>query len=101
MDLLKAEDVSSIKIFDIRVSESEIQLLSDALAYLLRNLDDKQINRVFTEEGGTLMENIAETRNFVEDRYNELMSIIISHCRDEFLPKRFQKWRDSRDINST
>jgi len=98
MDLLKTEDVASVTLFEIRLSESELQLLSDALSYLLKTLDDKQLNDVFMgEEEGSLMTNFTETRMFVEDRYIEMMSIIKNNCREEFLPKRFKNWKDPND----
>ena len=93
MDLLKSEDVSSVMVFDIRISESELELLSDALSFLLRTLDDKELNNVVTgEEGGTLMRNLPDTRAFIEDRLGEMMTILVDNCRKEFLPKRFANW---------
>jgi hypothetical protein len=98
MDLLKAEDVVTVTIFEIRLSEAELQMFSDAFSYLLKTLDDKKLNEVFTmEEEGTLMENLSETRLFVEDRYKEMMAMIKNNCREEFLPKRFRDWKEPSD----
>jgi hypothetical protein len=98
MNLLKAEDIVSVTIFEIRLSEGELQMFSDAFSYLLKTLDDKKLNDVFaTEEEGTLMENLTETRFFIEDRYKEMMSMIKNNCREEFLPKRFRDWKEPND----
>ena len=92
MDLLSTEEVVGVVLFDLRVSEAELECFADALSFILKNLNDEELNRVFSDEKTRSYATPQETRSFAEDRYKELMSLIKMYCRDEFLEKRFREW---------
>jgi len=92
MDLLHTEDVASVVLFDLRLSEGELQTFADALNYVLETLDVTQIHAVFTDDKSHDLETPEDTREFVQDRFYELMGLIKKYCRAEFLPQRFQDW---------
>jgi hypothetical protein len=110
MDLLNVEDVASVMLFDIRISEGELQILADALAYLLESLNKEQLHNVFVdmEEIGDRFRDLPpenqptpdKTEEFVQGVYEELMMLIVDNCRQEFLPNRFKLWNPSNDLNT-
>jgi len=89
MELLRSEDVASVILFDLRLSEGEIQTFATALAYLLENLDNEQLHAVFNEGEGDL-ETPSETRQFLEMTLQQLVDLIQEHCHVEYLPLRFR-----------
>lgn len=93
MDLLNVEDVVTVTLFDLRLSESELQYMAMALEYALK-LDDNSIQEVFGEDKYRLIIHPAETRAFAEETYKELMRLIKAHCRPELLPEEFRNWDD-------
>ena len=92
MDLLRTEDVASVILFDLRLSEGEIQTFATALAYLLETLDDEQLHAVFNE-GEEGLETPSETRQFLEMTLEELVTLLQAHCHAEYLPPRFRAQR--------
>lgn len=90
MELLRTEDVASVILFDLRLSEGEIQTLATALAYLFETLDDAHLHAVFNEGGERDLETPFETRQFLEMILQELTDLIQTHCHAEYLPPRFR-----------
>jgi len=93
MDLLEANEVATVVLFDIRLSESEVEGLADSLRYVLENLTEEQVSSVFVDEDKRSLGTPAETRSFAERMYKELMDFIKGYCREEFLQSRFKEWR--------
>jgi hypothetical protein len=92
MELLHSQDVASVVLFDLRLSEGEVQTVADALKYVLETLDVAQIQTVFTDEKSRDLERPEDTREFVQDMFVELMDLIRMHCRLDLLPQRFLDW---------
>ena len=76
MNLLKTEDVSSVILFDLCISEGELQFLADSLGYLLKTLDINSLHKVFTDESERTLETPLETKDFAEEMFKELMDLI-------------------------
>jgi hypothetical protein len=96
MDLLNIQDMASIVVFTLQISEGELQVIADTLSYLLSNLDNVQLYNVFGDHGGNsdsqnLFQEPIEAREFVEDIFKELMTFIQENCSHEFLPERFRQ----------
>ena len=91
MELLRSEDVASVILFDIRLSEGEIETFATALAHMLDNLDDAHLHAAFNHDGEANCETPLETRQFLETTLEELMSLIQEHCYIEYLPPRFRQ----------
>ncbi|MFQ5341706.1 MAG: hypothetical protein ACE5F6_09200 [Anaerolineae bacterium] len=91
MELLRSEDVASVILFDIRLSEGELETFATALAYMLDALDDTHLHALFNHDGVTDSETPLETRQFLETTLEELMSLIQEHCYVEYLPPRFRQ----------
>ena len=96
MELLKTEDVATVILFDLRLSEGEIQYLATAVNFVLKNLNDEQLHVAFNEEERRALETPSETRKFLESTFHELIELLQDHCRTEFLPRRFREWKCSR-----
>ena len=92
MELLRIEDLASVAVFELRLSEAELQYLADSLAYVLKNLDDETLDRLFYPKKKPMSQPPEETREFAETTYKEIMDLIKTHCRDEFLDERFRQW---------
>ncbi len=95
MDLLKTEDVATVTLFSIRLSESELQIIADSLNYILITLNDEDLQNVFTDEHDRTFETPLITRRFVQDRYEELMELIKNYGNEKYLPVRFKEWKKS------
>jgi hypothetical protein len=98
MDLVNIQDVASVMVFTLQISEGELQVLADTLSYLLNNLDDVQLYGVFGDhrnnsDGQNLFQEPVEAREFVEDTFRELMIFIQENCLHEFLLERFRQWK--------
>ncbi|MFQ5855482.1 MAG: hypothetical protein ACE5LU_07575 [Anaerolineae bacterium] len=91
MELLRSEDVASVILFDIRLSEGEIEAFATAVAYMLDTLDDAHLHAVFNHDGEPDLETPLETRQFLETTLQELMNLIQEHCYVEYLPRRFRE----------
>ena len=90
MDLLRAEDVATVVLFDLRLSEGELEYLAIAAKYLLDNLTDQQLHAVLNDDPSKRKGNPAVTREFLEGRYDEIVALLQEYCRPQFLPKRFR-----------
>ena len=93
MDLLRTEDVVSVTLFDIRLSESELEYLATCAWHALSTMNDEQLHHVINDPERAELATPVETREFLESTYRELMNLIKENCRPEFLPKRFREWR--------
>jgi len=78
MELLHTTSVSDIRLFELRISEGELQNMIAALDYILKKLDESQIHAVFTPEGYEGLETPAETREFLEEMLHELSAFMHS-----------------------
>ncbi len=90
MELLKTKDAATVILFDLRLSEGELQYFAIALDYLLKNLDDKQLHALFTEPQYQQQIDPSETRGFAEETVRELVTMIRKHCEPRLLPSRFR-----------
>jgi hypothetical protein len=88
MDIIGTSDAASVILFDIRVSEGEMQYLLIALEHLLRTLSDEELHALFT--GGHPDVQPEETREFVDDRAHELREAILTYCDPQYLPAYFK-----------
>lgn len=91
MELRETEDAASVILFDIRLSEGELETFATALAYMLDTLDDTHLHAVFNQDGETQWETPSETREFLEATLQEAMNLIQEHCYTEYLPPRLRK----------
>ena len=79
MEMLATEDVASVTLFTIKVSESELQASEACISYVLDRLTANKI------EGLT-----GHTRDELEDVHRELLETILTHCPKQFLPARYK-----------
>lgn len=88
MDLLHTEDEGSVIVFDLRLSEAELQYLAIAVEYILKTLDDTQLNAEFVDDGQP--ETPTEAREFLTETWHELVALLQTYCHPDFLPARFR-----------
>ena len=79
MEILATEDVASVTLFTIKISESEMQAYESCMSYVLDRLTANKI------EGLT-----GHTRDELEDVHQELRAAILAHCPQQFLPERYK-----------
>jgi hypothetical protein len=91
MDLLQTEEVATVVLFDLRLSEGDLQYFALAVEYALTHLDDSQLQRYF--DAGVEDVPPSETREILEDRLQQLMSLIQEHCRSDLLDEYFLNWK--------
>lgn len=91
MELLKTEDVATVILFDLRISEGELQQFAIALDFLLKNLDDAELHALMTDPKHRQVTGALETREFVEETVRELVAMIRKYCRPNLLPARFRE----------
>lgn len=92
MELLRVEDAASISVFELRLSEDALEYFADSMAYVLRVLDDEALHNIFYDERSHSFQSPKETREFSERLYKQLMDLIKTYCKDEFLDDRFRQW---------
>jgi hypothetical protein len=92
VDLINVEDIVSVTLFDLRISESEMQYIADALSYALYSLDDKQLHKLFNEGKHSNLETPEESREFATVVFRQIMNLIKIHCREQYLQERFRNW---------
>lgn len=95
MDLLQTEEVASTVLFHLRLSDSELQYLAIALEYVLMHLDEKQLHQEFDE--GDEQVQPSDTREFLEDRWQELVCLIQEYGDPALLDARFWNRTDLRE----
>ena len=81
MDLLKQEEVASVNLFDLRLSESEIIIYEGCIDYVLKMCNDKKIFEL------TGCESKEELTWFQDD----LKKLIMTYVSKEFLLERYKK----------
>ena len=79
MEILATEDVASVTLFAIKVSESELQAYESCIAYVLERLSLKEIEDV-----------TGHMREELEEVHQELLTAILTHCPKQFLPERYK-----------
>src|SRR2546427_503792 len=79
MEILVTEDVASVTLFTIRVSESEMQAYESCIAYVLERLSHEDIENV-----------TGHMRDELEEVHQELRTAILTHCPIQFLPERYK-----------
>ena len=79
MEILVTEDVASVTLFTIRVSESEMQAYESCIAYVLERLSHEDIENV-----------TGHMRDELEEVHQELRTAILTYCPKQFLPERYK-----------
>ena len=79
MEILVTEDVASVALFTIKVSESEMQAYESCIAYVLHRLSHEDIENV-----------TGHMREELEEVHQELLTAILAHCPKQFLPERYK-----------
>lgn len=80
MDLLKEEFISCVTLFDLRLSESEITILTDCLSLVLAHCSDEQINQ----------ETVCESKEELSWYRDDLLELIKAVKHKEFLPEKIK-----------
>lgn len=93
MELLRTEDVASVVLFDLRLSESALETFSIALEYLLQTMNAVELHRLFNDEDRRDLETPEQTWEHVSQLQEQLATLVATYCRPEFLPQQFRKWR--------
>ena len=101
MELLKAEDVAGTTVFDLRLSEDELEILADALAQLVGTLDEKQLIDAFVAAEDQSWADTSDIPEFARETYYELMDVLRENCRPNILPQRFRDWKRPNPDNSS
>lgn len=79
MEMLATEDVASVTLFTIKISESEMQAYESCISYVLDCLTTNEIEDL-----------TGHTRDELEDVHRELLATILTHCAKQFLPERYK-----------
>ena len=79
MEILSTEDVASVTLFTLKISESEIQAYEACISYVLDRLTPDEIEAL-----------TGHTRDELKDVHHELLSAILAHCPKQFLPERYK-----------
>lgn len=79
MEIIATEDVASVTLLTIKISESEMQAYESCISYVLDRLTSNEIE-VRT----------GHTRDELEDVHRELLAAILTHCPKQFLPERYK-----------
>lgn len=80
MELLKTQEVASVALFDLRLSESELEVYEGCIDYVLKVCGDSDI-RMLT--GCDSREELAVYRE-------DLISLIKAHVSKRFLPDKYK-----------
>ncbi|HEU4324794.1 MAG TPA: DUF6188 family protein [Roseiflexaceae bacterium] len=101
MDLLGFEDVCSVSLISLRMSESEVEFVKTAIDYLLANLSEEELIRAFTYADDLPLPEGEEddTREFLSGMSTQLQAILVKTVRDEYLPDVFKGSTDTPDID--
>lgn len=79
MELLKKEEISSVILFDLQLSESELMAFEACVRFVFEHLDSEKIEKISDctkEELGWMQE--------------ELVSLITSSMLPQYLPSRYK-----------
>ena len=79
MEILATEDVASVTLFTLKISESEMQAYESCMSYVLDRLTAYEIEAL-----------TGHTRDELEDVHHELLTAILAHCPKQFLPERYK-----------
>ena len=79
MKIPVTEDVASVTLFTIKVSESEMQAYESCIAYALEHLSHVETEKV-----------TSHMRDELEEVHQELRTAILTHCPKQFLPERYK-----------
>jgi hypothetical protein len=79
MEILVTEEVASVTLFTIKVSESEMQAYESCIAYVLAHLSLAEIEKVTSHR-----------RDELEEVHQELRTAILTHCPKQLLPARYK-----------
>lgn len=88
MDVYAVEQVDSVRMFIVSVSESELEYFAIAAEYLLRQVDDEQLQQTFVAAGRS--DPVSEVRALLKQMWQEMVELLQQHCEPEFLPARFK-----------
>jgi hypothetical protein len=80
VELLKAQEVASVALFDLRLSEGELEVYEGCIEYVLRVCSESDIRSL------TGCDTRAELAVYRED----LISLIKAHVSKRFLPDKYK-----------
>lgn len=93
MEVIDTEDASSVILFDLRMSESELEYIATALEYVLKHLSQEDLHRLF-DEGSAAVE-VSDAQEFLEIMLEHATTAIRQYCIPKYLPKRFRTSDDT------
>lgn len=97
MNLLNTEDVASVILFDLRASEGELQYLAIALNQMLTKFQDEELHALFSNHDPEIAPD--ETREFIEDMHQYLVSMLREHSYSEYLVPVPASKNEAQDFN--
>ena len=80
IELLKREEIASVTLFDLRLSESELMAYEACIKYVIENCNENEAHKLTDctkDELGWLQEDLKE--------------LIINNMLEEYLPQRYKK----------
>lgn len=80
MEVLHTEDMASVTLFTVKLSESEVQAYEACLSYVLDHLSPEAIEKCTDH-----------ARDELEEDRDELLAAILMHCHKQFLPERYRR----------
>ncbi|MGG3279367.1 hypothetical protein [Paenibacillus solani] len=80
MELLKQEEIASVTLFDLRISEGELMVYENCIEFVLNSCSEKQIYEL------TGCENREELASY----QNDLRSLIKTIMNIEYLPEKYK-----------
>lgn len=99
MNLLNTEDVASVILFDLRASEGELQYLAIALNQVLTKFQDEELHTLFSNHDPEIAPD--ETREFIEDMHQYLVSMLREHSYPEYLAPHLKGKNEAQEFNHT
>lgn len=81
MELLKKENIASVTLFDLRLSEGELMVYESCIEYVLKNCSEELIYEI------TGCESKAELATFQEDLIDQIKLI----SERKYLPKKYSE----------
>lgn len=98
MEVIRTEDASSVIVFDLRMSEGELEYIATALEYVLKHLSQEDLHRLFDEESAIVK--VSDAQEFLEIMVEQATTAIRQYCIPKYLPKRFRTSVDATASSS-
>ena len=80
MEFLKHEEIASVSLFDLRLSEGELMVYESCLEFVVNNCNDRTI---YSLTG-------CESKDELEDYRYELRKLIKKYVRKEYVPNKYK-----------